>query len=208
MKEYQNLIENNAAVVREKLAKDPAFYEKIAKGQQPKFLWIGCSDSRVPANEVTGTEAGDIFVHRNIANLVNNTDLNLMSVLAYAVGVLKVDHVIVCGHYGCGGVHAAMSHQDVGIINKWVRDIKDTYAKNWDDLKDLSEDERFTRMVELNVKEQVSNLAKSTIMQREWKEREVHIHGWVYDLKTGLINDLGLDVTNADGLPAVYHLDV
>ncbi len=208
MNEYKKLLERNAEKVRTKLEQEPSFYENLAKGQQPNFLWIGCSDSRVPANEVTGTEAGDIFVHRNIANLVNNTDLNLMSVLAYAVGVLKVGHVIVCGHYGCGGVHAAMSHQDVGIINKWVRDIKDIYAQHWDDLKDLDEDSRFSRMVELNVEEQVNNLAKSTIMQREWKEREVHIHGWVYDLKSGLINDLGIDVSNADGLPEVYRLDL
>ena len=208
MNEYHELLSNNAEVVRKKLAEQPDFFEKLAKGQQPRFLWIGCSDSRVPANVVTGTDAGDIFVHRNIANLVNNTDLNLMSVLAYAVGVLKVDHVIVCGHYGCGGVMAAMSHQDVGIINKWVRDIKDTYANHWEELKDLDEDKRFSRMVELNVIEQVNNLAKSTIMQREWKEREVHIHGWVYDLKSGLINDLGLDVFNSDSLPEVYRLDI
>ena len=208
MNNYQKLLERNAEKVRTKLEQEPSFYENLAKGQQPNFLWIGCSDSRVPANEVTGTEAGDIFVHRNIANLVNNTDLNLMSVLAYAVGVLKVDHVIVCGHYGCGGVHAAMSHQDVGIINKWVRDIKDTYAHHWDDLKGLDEATRFSRMVELNVEEQVNNLAKSTIMQREWKEREVHIHGWVYDLKTGLINDLGIDVSNSEGLPDVFRLDL
>lgn len=208
MSDYQQLLDSNAEIVRKKLAEDPDFFEKLSKGQQPKFLWIGCSDSRVPANEVTGTHAGDIFVHRNIANLVNNTDLNLMSVLAYAVGVLKVDHVIVCGHYGCGGVITAMSHQDVGIINKWVRDIKDTYANHWDELKDLGEQERFDRMVELNVQEQVNNLAKSTIMQHEWKEREVHIHGWVYDLKTGRIKDLGIDVSDSSGLPEVYRLDL
>ncbi len=208
MKDYNKLIEQNAEVVRKKLESNSSFYDELAKGQQPNFLWIGCSDSRVPANEVTGTEAGDIFVHRNIANLVNNTDLNLMSVIAYAVGVLKVDHVIVCGHYGCGGVQAAMSNADVGIINKWIRDIKNTYARNWDELKELDDKARFNRMVELNVEEQVNNLAKSTILQKEWKERSVEIHGWVYDLGSGRIKDLGVDVSGTDHLPDVFKLDV
>ncbi len=138
MKDYNFLLEHNAIQARKKLQENPAFFEDLAKGQQPRFLWIGCSDRRVPANEITGTEAGDIFVHRNIANLVNNTDLNLMSVLAYAVGVLKIRHIIVCGHYGCGGVQAAISNADVGVINKWIRQIKDVVAHNHDELSSIS----------------------------------------------------------------------
>lgn len=208
MKDYNYLLEHNAIQVKEKLKEDPNFYKNLAKGQQPRFLWIGCSDSRVPANEITGTEAGDIFVHRNIANLVNNTDMSVMSVVAFAVGVLKVRHVIICGHYGCGGVQAAISQKNVGILNKWVRQIKDTYVRNEQELKPLSEEDKVKRLVELNVIEQVHHLAKSHIIQQEWKEREVYIHGWVYDLSTGLIKDLQVDVSGIHQLPEIYQLDV
>ena len=203
---YNELLSMNAKIVRTKLAEDPEYFHNMAKGQQPNFLWLGCSDSRVPANEITGTESGDMFVHRNIANLVIHTDLNFMSVLQYAVNVLKVKHVIVCGHYGCGGIKAAMEESDFGLMNKWLRNIKEIYAMNEKELDDMTDDhERTNRLVELNVANQVDNLAKTSIMQREWMEREVHIHGWVYELDTGKIKDLGIDITGPDHLAHMFR---
>jgi len=203
---YHNLIKANAEIARKKLAEDPEYFHNMAKSQHPNFLWLGCSDSRVPANEITGTESGDMFVHRNIANLVIHTDLNFMSVLQYAVNVLKVSHVIVCGHYGCGGIKAALGESDFGLMNKWLRNIKEVYAVNESELDGIKDDdERTNRLVELNVASQVDNLAKTSIMQREWMEREVHIHGWVYDMNTGEIKDLGIDVTGPDYLPHMFR---
>ncbi|MBD0285935.1 MAG: carbonic anhydrase [Flavisolibacter sp.] len=179
----------NKAWAAEKLHEDPEYFERLAHIQTPEFLWIGCSDSRVPANEITGTQPGEIFVHRNVANLVVHTDMNLTTVIHYAVIVLKVKHIIVCGHYGCGGVKAAMTNHDFGIINKWLRNIKDVYSiyrEEIDNIKD--EEERANRLVELNVQEQVKNLAKTAMIQKMWKnEQRPDLHGWVYGLKNGII---------------------
>jgi carbonic anhydrase len=187
---YDKLLLENKAWAAEKVAEDPKFFDRLAHLQTPEFLWIGCSDSRVPANEITGTQPGEIFVHRNIANLVVNTDVNLLSVLDYAVNHLKVKHVIVCGHYGCGGVKASISNQDFKpLLNMWLRNIKDVIRLYRAELDSISDEERKTdRLVELNVQEQVYNLAKTSIIQRAWKnEQRPDIHGWVYGLKDGLI---------------------
>lgn len=182
----------NKAWVKEKIELKPQYFENLARDQKPEFLWIGCSDSRVPAEEITGTEPGEIFVHRNIANLVVHTDLNLLSVVQYAVDFLKVKHVIVCGHYGCGGVRAAMSEQSFGLLNHWLRHIKDIYGQNESELQALnSADAKTDRLVELNVLTQVTNLARTELIQRAWKtEQRPIIHGWVYGLKDGLIHSL------------------
>lgn len=191
MHSYEKLLLENKAWAAEKVAEDPDYFNRLAHIQTPEFLWIGCSDSRVPANEITGTQPGEIFVHRNVANLVLNTDTNLLSVLDYAVVHLKVKHVIVCGHYGCGGVKAATTQQDFKLVlNMWLRNIKDVYRIHRQELDSIKDEEsRTNRLVELNVKEQVMNLAKTSIIQRAWKERQAPaLHGWVYDLKDGIIN--------------------
>ena len=192
MQSYQKLLLANKAWASEKLEIDPSYFEHLAQGQTPQFLWIGCADSRAPADELTGTQPGDIFVHRNVANLVVHTDLNMLSVLQYAVEVLQVKHVLVVGHYECGGVKAAMGNQDLGLINNWIRNIKDVYAKHETQLNGISEfDERFDRLVELNVLEQVRNLAKTSIIQRAWqKGKYPYLHGWVLDLHSGLIKSV------------------
>jgi carbonic anhydrase len=189
MKAYQKLLLENKAWAKEKVMQDPAFFSRLMHLQTPEFLWIGCSDSRVPANEITGTHPGEIFVHRNIANMVVHTDLNLLSVLEYAVNQLKVKHIIVCGHYGCGGVRAAMGNHSLGIINKWLRNIKDVYRFHRNELDSITdEDQRANRLTELNVQEQIMNLAKTSIIQSAWKhEQRPHLHGWVYALSDGLI---------------------
>ena len=190
-KSYARLIENNKTWVAEQLQLDPSFFENLSKGQAPEYLWIGCSDSRVPANQITNTMPGDIFVHRNIANVVVHTDMNLLSVLDYSVNVLKVKHVIVCGHYGCGGVLAAMTNRNHGLVNKWLLNIKDIYVKHKSELTLIDNlNLRADRLVELNVIEQVYNLTKTSIVQKAWKERLLNIHGWVYDMKTGRIKDM------------------
>ncbi len=190
MQSYEKLLLENKSWAKEKVFDDPDFFKRLEKLQTPEFLWIGCSDSRVPANEVTNTQPGEIFVHRNIANLVVNTDVNLLSVLSYAVGHLKVKHIIVCGHYGCGGVRAAMTKQDFRpVLNMWLRNIKDVYRLHKTELDGIeNEDQRADRLVELNVKEQVFNLAKTSIIQRTWAEGNgPHIHGWVYGLNDGVL---------------------
>jgi carbonic anhydrase len=190
MKSYEKLLQNNVEWASNELKKDPAYFNRLADIQKPDFLWIGCSDSRVPADRITGTQPGEIFVHRNVANLVVNTDVNLLAVLDYAVTFLKVKHVIVCGHYGCGGIKAAATKTDYKpVLNMWLRNIKDVYRLHQNELDDISnEDVRFDRLVELNVREQVYNLAKTTIIQRAWKrEQRPDLHGWVYGLKDGLI---------------------
>jgi carbonic anhydrase len=182
------LLRNNRHFVEEQLRTDPAYFDKLAEGQHPGFLWIGCSDSRVPPDRITGTQPGDMFVHRNIANLVVQTDMNLLSVLQYAVDVLQVGHVIVCGHYGCGGVKAAMGHASHGLIDNWLRTLKDTQQYFARQLAPLDEEARFRRLVELNVIEQVYNLGKTSIVQQAWKNtRRPSIHGWVFDLNSGHI---------------------
>jgi len=184
----EDLLRNNRAFVEQQLNLDGRYFDKLAEGQHPDFLWIGCSDSRVPPDRITGSSPGDMFVHRNIANLVVQTDMNLLSVLQYAVDVLQVGHVIVCGHYGCGGVRAAMGHESHGLIDNWLRTVKDTQQYFWKELEPLDEAARFDRMVELNVMEQVYNLGKTNVIQDAWRRRgKPHIHGWVFDLHTGLI---------------------
>lgn len=207
---YKRILENNKRWVQEKLALDPNFFKDLAEGQTPPLLWIGCSDSRVPANEITGTKAGEVFVHRNIANMVVHTDMNMLSVLDYAVNVLKVRHVIVCGHYGCGGIKAAMGNSSYGVIDNWIRHIKDIYRFNKEKLNSIAnEDERFNKFVELNVKEQVLNLAKTSIVQSAWKDgQELYLHGWVYGLNSGYVTDLEVNFSSNEDLHEMYQLDI
>ncbi|WP_340199456.1 carbonate dehydratase [Ascidiimonas sp. W6] len=206
---YRKLIDNNKEWVAKQTAQDPEFFTNLAKGQNPPLLWIGCADSRVPANQITGTKPGEVFVHRNIANMVIHTDMNMLSVLDYAVGALQVKHIIICGHYGCGGVQAAMSNKSLGLINNWVRHIKDVYKMNQEELNAISDEKaRFDRMVELNVKEQVHDLAKTSIIQRAWKNgQDLQLHGWVYELHNGLVKDLNVSMSNADSLDKVFKFD-
>ncbi len=190
MHSYEKLLLENKAWAAEKKSEDPEYFERLSHLQAPEFLWIGCSDSRVPANEITGTQPGEIFVHRNVANLVVNTDVNLLAVLDFAVTHLKVKHVIVCGHYGCGGIKAAATKTDYRpVLNMWLRNIKDVMRHHRQELENINdEDSRLDRLVELNVQEQVNNLAKTTIIQRCWeKEKRPDLHGWVYGLKDGII---------------------
>ena len=208
-KSYQMLLSNNKAWASEKTRVEPDFFDKLAKGQTPEYLWIGCSDSRVPANEITGTSPGEIFVHRNIANMVIHSDMNMLSVLSYAVEVLKVKHVIVCGHYGCGGVIAAMGNKQFGLIDNWLRHIKDVYRLHQSELDAISNiEERGRKLVELNVIEQVNDLGKTSIVQNAWKNKQgLHLHGWVYDINDGIINDLGVNIKGTDDMLAVYKFD-
>ena len=205
---YKKIIENNKKWVEEKLQISPEYFNNLAEGQQPPLLWIGCSDSRVPANEIIGAEPGEVFVHRNIANMVIHTDMNMLSVLDYAVNALKVKHVIVCGHYGCGGVKAAMGNSSIGVIDNWVRHIKDVYRFHQNELDNiLDEKDRFNKFVELNVKEQVFDLAKTSIVQSAWKNgQELSIHGWVYGLNSGYVTDLGVNFSCDKDLDDVYQL--
>jgi carbonic anhydrase len=206
---YRSLLEGNKAWVKEKLALDPQFFERLAKGQSPQVLWIGCSDSRVPANEITRTQPGDIFVHRNIANMVVHSDMNLLSVLDYAVNILKVRHVIVCGHYGCGGVKAAMENGQHGLVDNWLRHIKDVYRFHTKELEAIEDTKmRFDRLVELNVMEQVFDLIKTSIVQNAWERyQRPMVHGWVYSIETGLIKDLEVSMNNMTELPSIYHIE-
>lgn len=208
-KSYKKLLENNKKWVADQLAIDSAYFDKLANSQNPEYLWIGCSDSRVPANQITGTSPGDIFVHRNIANMVVHSDMNMLSVLSYAVEVLKVKHIIVCGHYGCGGVLAAMENKQFGLIDNWLRHIKDVYRIHFKELDALTDKkERTDRLVELNVIEQVQDLGKTSIVQNAWKrEQPLHLHGWVYDVKDGIIKDLDVNFKGTGDLHSVYHLD-
>jgi len=208
-KYYKQLLANNAEWVEEMEAKDENYFAKLAKGQKPPVLWIGCSDSRVPANEITGTHPGELFVHRNIANMVVHTDMNMLSVLDYAVNHLNVQHVIVCGHYGCGGVHAAMQNKSLGLINKWIRNIKEVYKDNYTQLKKIpTERARFDRLVELNVKAQVYDLAKTSIVQHSWQKNSgLQIHGWVYGLENGKIKDLKVSMESPEHLDDVFRID-
>ena len=190
MHSYEKLLLENKAWAAEKKSEDPEYFERLSQLQSPEFLWIGCSDSRVPANEITGTQPGEIFVHRNVANLVVNTDVNLLAVLDFAVTHLQIKHVIVCGHYGCGGIKAAATKTDYRpVLNMWLRNIKDVMRHHRHELENITDEEnRLDRLVELNVQEQVYNLAKTTIIQRCWeKEKRPDLHGWVYGLKDGII---------------------
>ncbi|MEY3844785.1 MAG: hypothetical protein RL293_1207 [Bacteroidota bacterium] len=207
---YNQLLQNNKEWVKSKLEKDPDYFNRLSLGQSPPILWIGCADSRVPANEIIGAEPGEVFVHRNIANMVVHSDMNMLSVLDYAVNVLKVKHIIVCGHYGCGGVQAAMTNKHIGLIDNWIRHIKDVYRFHQDELNSIeNEKERFNRFVELNVVEQVLDLGKTSIVQSAWENgQNVHIHGWVYDIHDGLIKDLDITLRDNKSLSDVYQLDI
>ena len=208
MDAYKKLLLANQAWVTEKLAIRPDYFERTAQDQTPAFMWLGCSDSRVPAEDVTGAEPGELFVHRNIANLVVHTDLNMLSVVQFAVQKLKVKHIIICGHYGCGGVRNAMGNDDLGLINKWLRNIKDVYRIYKRELETYEPGEaRLNRLVELNVREQVQNLAETSLVQKAWaEEQRPWIHGWVYDLKTGLLKELSLLKPGAP-LDDIYRFD-
>jgi carbonic anhydrase len=207
---YQKLLDNNKKWVESKLNQDPDFFNKLSAGQKPPVLWIGCADSRVPANEIIGAGPGEVFVHRNIANLVVHSDMNMLSVLDYAINVLEVKHVIVCGHYGCGGVQTAMTNKHVGLIDNWIRHIKDVYRFHQDELNAIEDEKkRFDSFVDFNVFEQVLNLAKTSIVQSAWERgQNLHVHGWVYDIKDGLIKDLDITLRDNKSLSKVYQLDL
>jgi len=209
MTTYEKLLVDNKAWAKAQEEKDPEFFKRLISIQSPEFLWIGCSDSRVPADKITGTQPGEIFVHRNIANMVVHTDVNLLSVLDYAVNYLKVKHVIVCGHYGCGGIKAAMDNNDYKpVLNMWLRNIKDVYHQHKDELDLIKNPENKTdRLTELNVKEQVMHLAQTSIIQRAWQnEQRPHLHGWVYALKDGLIKPV-LEMEPGTHIDPLYEYD-
>lgn len=209
MTSYEKLLLENKAWAKEKTDDDPEFFSRLEHLQTPEFLWIGCSDSRVPANEITGTQPGEIFVHRNIANLVINTDVNMLSVLGYAVEVLKVKHVIVCGHYGCGGIKAALTNTDYKqVLNMWLRNIKDIYRLHKQEMESVPDgEERLNKLIELTVKEQVINLAKTSIVQKAWKEEQrPHLHGWVYSLSNGIINPV-FEMQAGTHIDPIYEYD-
>ncbi|MCL4145963.1 UNVERIFIED_CONTAM: hypothetical protein GTU68_042775 [Idotea baltica] len=203
----KDLLNGNVSWVKNTLKHTPEFFTKLSEGQTPKFLWIGCADSRVPATEITNALPGSIFVQRNIANMVIHTDSNLLSVVNYAVKVLKVKHIIVCGHYGCGGVQAAMSNKNHGFLDNWLMHIKDVYRLHETELDDIKDKQkRFDRYVELNIQEQVNNLAKVSFIQEEWDQGEFpYIHGWVYSLKDGLLKDLEVTMNSNKDLEKVYQ---
>lgn len=208
-KSYQKLLEGNKIYAESRKFQDPDYFKNLSKGQSPDYLWIGCSDSRVPANEITNTRSGEIFVHRNIANLVVHTDTNLLSVLEYAVRYLGVKHVIVCGHYGCGGVAAAMTNTYHGYVDNWLRNIKDVYHDNFLELSGIEDEQlRADRLSELNVIEQVRNLAKTTIVQQAWSERDLHLHGWVYGMHNGLVKDLSVIHNSTEDIDSIYRFDI
>ena len=205
---YKKILDNNKKWVESQLALDKEYFKDLAKGQNPPLLWIGCSDSRVPANEIIGAKPGEVFVHRNIANMVIHSDMNMLSVLDYAVNVLKVRHVIVCGHYGCGGVKAAMGNQSIGLIDNWIRHIKDVYRLHEQYLNSFeNEDERFNKFVEINAQEQVFDLAKTSIVQGAWRNgQDLTLHGWTYGLNSGYVTDLGVNMSSNHDLDEVYRL--
>ena len=209
MKAYDKLLLANKSWAEDQVRNDADFFKRLAALQTPEFLWIGCSDSRVPADKITGTQPGEIFVHRNIANMVVHTDVNLLSVLDFAVNHLKVRHVIVYGHYGCGGIKAAMTHHDYKyVLNMWLRNIKDVYRLHREELEQITDEEKKTdRLVELNVKEQVMHLAKTSIIQRAWQnEQRPHLHGWVYGLKDGIIHPV-FEMEAGTPIDPLYHYD-
>lgn len=205
---YKDLLSRNEEWAKKIETDDSAYFSVLAESQNPKFLWIGCSDSRVLANEITGTHPGEMFVHRNIANMVVHTDLNLLSVLEFAVHVLNVEHVIVCGHYGCGGIKAAMGNQDNGLINKWIRNIKEVYRLHEDEINSIQdEEEKINSLVRFNAKEQMLNLAKTSIVQKAWKRgQNLQLHAWIYDMSDGRLHEL--EEFNKDShLDHIFHFD-
>ena len=208
MNSHEKLLKNNRQWANDLIEEEPDFFKNLSSLQNPEFLWIGCSDSRVPADKITGTMPGEIFVHRNISNMVVHTDVNLLSVLDFAINHLSVKHVIVCGHYGCGGVKAAMTNHDYNyVLNMWLRNIKDVYRLHREELDNIADEEKRTdRLVELNVKEQVMHLAKTSIIQRAWQnEKRPHLHGWVYGLKDGIINPV-FEMEAGTPLDPIYEM--
>lgn len=205
----KDVFENNQKWIQDKLAANEKYFEELGSGQNPDLLYIGCSDSRVTAEDLMGLGPGDVFVHRNIANMVVATDLNAMSVIEYAVKYLEVKHVVVCGHYVCGGVKAAMQSADLGILNPWLRNIRDVYRIHKNELNKIeSEDEKYDRLVELNVQEQCVNLMKTAVVQKAFRERGLKVHGWVFDVRTGKLIDLNIDVDSIlENVREIYHLD-
>lgn len=205
----ENLLQGNKDFVERTLEEDPDYFEKLSAGQKPPVLWIGCSDSRVPADKITNTMPGDIFVTRNIANVVTHTDISMLSVLDYSVNVLKIKHIIVCGHYGCGGVAAAHGNKQVGLIDNWLRNIKDVYRFNQQEVDGLPEDQKIDRLVELNAIHSANNVISTSIVQNAWANgQELSVHAWVYSLKTGLINDLKSTFSAADGMDPVFRMTI
>ncbi|MBA3602188.1 MAG: carbonate dehydratase [Parachlamydiaceae bacterium] len=210
MQKLKILFQNNRDWVQSKISKDATYFSRMAEAQAPNYLWIGCSDSRVPANEIVGLEAGELFVHRNVANVFPNTDFNCLSVLEYAVDLLKIQHVIVCGHYGCGGVKAAMESHQLGLVDNWLRNIRDVYARFKDELDNIpDQNDRFNRLVELNVMQQVLNVCHTSIVQGAWMRNQLlWVHGWVYDLANGTLKDLNCCISSIDQVEGIYRIYV
>lgn len=206
MKDLNRLLDQNRAWAEGITASDPDFFQTLAKQQTPKFLWIGCSDSRVPANQLVGLVPGEMFVHRNVANLVVHTDFNCLSVMQYAVDVLQVDHIIVCGHNGCGGVRAALENSQLGLIDNWLRHVQNVVREHEQTLLAIDDKtKRLNRLCELNVMEQVLNVCRTTIVQSAWQRgQELVVHGWIYGLEDGLLRDLGISIDCTEGLAAAY----
>jgi carbonic anhydrase len=206
MEDQIKLFLSNRAWAAEKLSEDASYFENLAKDQRPEYLWIGCSDSRVPANEIIGAEPGELFVHRNVANMVVHTDLNLLSVLQYAVEFLEVKHIIVCGHTGCGGVKASLTNKDYGLLNKWLRNLKDVYRLHKDEVEaETNIDDKVNKLVEINLIEQVGNVVKTSIVQKAWKQhKRPHVHGWVYEMETGLLRTV-IDVEPGASIDPMYE---
>lgn len=205
----ESVFENNEKWIKDKLASDSNYFDDLGKGQNPELLYIGCSDSRVTAEDLMGAQPGEVFVHRNIANMVISIDLNVMSVLNYAVEHLKVNHVVVCGHYACGGVKAAMQSADLGILNPWLRNIRDVYRLHKNQLNAIEDEEKkYDRLVELNVQEQCVNLIKTAAVQKAYRDRGLKVHGWVFDVHTGKLIDLNIDFDKIlKNIMEIYHLD-
>jgi carbonic anhydrase len=210
MRILPQLFENNARWVAARTAQDPGFFARLAQQQTPDYLWIGCADSRVPANEIIGLEPGEVFVHRNIANIVVHTDMNCLAVLQYAVEVLEVRHIIVCGHYGCGGVLAAMRQRSYGLIDNWLRNIKDIYTRHAEELDGMEDENgRGDRLCELNVLHQVANVCYTTIVQKAWQRgQRLAVHGWIYGLRDGYLKDLEFTVEQPEQIPSVYRMSL
>jgi carbonic anhydrase len=205
-----HLFENNRKWASERTDEDPDFFNRLSKVQNPEYLWIGCSDSRVPANVIIGLQPGEVFVHRNVANIVVHTDMNCLSVIQFAVEVLKVKHIIVCGHYGCGGVQTAINKKQHGLIDNWLRNIKEIYKDNKEELNSISDNDlRINRLCELNVGKQVKNVCHTTIVQNAWQRGEqLTVHGWIYSIKNGLLNDLGFSVSNIETLEEIFKMEL
>ncbi len=207
MPEPEELLQNNRNWAAERIRQQPDYFSHLSGQQKPKYMWIGCSDSRIPANEIVGLEAGEVFVHRNVANQVIHTDLNTLSAVQYAIDVLGVEHIIVSGHYDCGGVHAAMEPQHFGIVDNWIRCIRDIYTKHHDDLVHCSEHDQFDKLCEFNVIRQVENLSHTRIVQNAWaRGQRVTLHGWIYRLKDGILHDLNVSKTSTDDVEPIYRI--